>query len=237
MKIAVLSDIHSNCYALRAVLAEAVAGKPDGMIVLGDTFGYYPWAVETWRLINPFAPFAVLGNHDQLVLDVATPQPEPAYWRLAKRNELCLRTRAPEALEWLRSLSPYAEVMHGGHRIICCHGTPNDPLNGRYYPDTPADLARSPAAGEMLLMGHTHYPLVRVLEGGGLIINPGSVGQPRDGDLRASWGWLFVHESRFEPVRTNYDIARTIRSLTRRRWCTHAVRALRKNYCGRLKPH
>jgi len=235
VKIALLSDIHSNSFALQAVLAEVAAGGPDRVILLGDTFGYYPWAVETWRLIEPLDVFAVLGNHDQLVLDVAPPDPEPVYWDLAKQNERELIEAAPEAITWLRTLSPHAELAVDSRRVLCCHGTPDDPLNGRYYPDNPQDPTGGVAAGEILLLGHTHYPLVRPLAHGGLVINPGSVGQPRDGDLRASWGWLFPQESRFEPVRTEYDVASALKLLTQRGWCKLAIEALRKDYRGRLK--
>src|SRR5262249_14348656 len=117
----------------------------------------------------------------------------------------------------------------------CCHGTPSDPLNGRHYPDNPDDPLGRPGEWEILLMGHTHYPYVRTTEDGRLIVNPGSVGQPRDGDVRASWGWLYPHEQRFELHRTEYDVAHAVELLTRMGWCRLAIEALRKDYRGRLQ--
>lgn len=237
MKIAVLSDIHSNPFALLAVVDELTAERADRVVILGDTFGYYPWAVETYRVARSLDSFALLGNHDQLVLDADPPQPAPSYWELAKHNERALAEHAPEALHWLATLSSKRELSAGGKRIVCCHGAPDDPLNGRYYPDNPHDPARAPGANEVLLMGHTHYPLVRTLASGGLVANPGSVGQPRDGDVRASWGWLFPEEMRFELRRTPYDVAHAVELLVQMGWCKLAIEALRKDYSGRLRPN
>jgi putative phosphoesterase len=234
VKIAVLSDIHSNQFALAAVVEELNAERPDQVIILGDTFGYYPWAIATYQLVRGLDPIALLGNHDKLLIDASPPEPVPVYWELAKHNELELAHTAPEALQWLCELAPVRELVLAGKRIVCCHGTPSDPLNGRYYPDNPNDPPGRPGGNEILLMGHTHYPLVRTTDEGGLIANPGSVGQPRDGDLRASWGWLFPQEQRFELRRTEYDVARAAELLTRMGWCKLAVEALRKDYRGRL---
>lgn len=236
MKIAVLSDIHSNQFALAAVVKELTAESPDLVILLGDTFGYYPWAVTTYQLVRDLHPFALLGNHDKLLIDAAPPQPVPSYWELAKRNELALAKAAPDALQWLHAIVPKRELTVGNKRIVCCHGTPDDPLNGRYYPDNPRHPSWCPGQGEVLLMGHTHYPLVRMIKEGGLIANPGSVGQPRDGDLRASWGLLFPQEQRFALRRTAYDVVSAAELLTQLNWCKLAIAALRKDYRGRVNP-
>jgi putative phosphoesterase len=235
VKIAVLSDIHSNQFALAAVVKELTAENPDLVILLGDTFGYYPWAVRTYQLACSLNPFALLGNHDKLVIDTDPPQPVPSYWEHAKHNELELSKAAPEALQWLHEIAPMGEFIADNKRIVCCHGTPSDPLNGRFYPDNPHYPFQCPGRDEVLLMGHTHYPLVRKIVGGGLIVNPGSVGQPRDGDLRASWGWLFPREERFELRRTAYDVEHAVELLAQLGWRKLAIEALRKDYRGRLK--
>lgn len=235
MKIAVLSDLHSNVFALKAVLVDVAAGAPDHVILLGDTFGYYPWAVETWSLVRELDATAILGNHDQLVLAATPPEPEPPYWDLAKQNERDLAASAPEAIHWLRGLAPRVDLKLDGKHLLCCHGTPVDPLRGRYYPDNPGDPPGAPQSSEILLLGHTHYPVVRTTAAGALVVNPGSVGQPRDGDPRASWGWLFPAQFRFEPRRTAYDVETAVKLLAERGWCKLAEDALRKNYRGRLK--
>jgi putative phosphoesterase len=234
VKVAVLSDIHCNCFALRAVLDEMTAENPDAVIVLGDTFGYYPWALETYRTVRDLQPVAILGNHDKLLLD-ADPQPSiQPHWEIVKHNENQLAAE-PTAIDWLRGLSPKRELTIEGRHVLCCHGTPDNPLNGRYYPDRPEEPPWRLGPNDILLMGHTHYPLVRTTMDGGLIANPGSVGQPRDGDLRASWGLFFPLERRFEVRRTPYDVDRTIKMLEEMGWYQLAINALRKDYRGPLR--
>jgi putative phosphoesterase len=234
VKVAVLSDIHSNCFALQAVIEEMTAENPDALIVLGDTFGYYPWALETYRCVHKLHPLALLGNHDKLVIETDPPPVETVHWEIAKQNEQDLVADLG-ALLWLRELLPKREWTIGGTQVLCCHGTPDDPLNGRYYPDDSQDPPWRPKANDVLLMGHTHYPLVRTVAGGGLIANPGSVGQPRDGDLRASWGLFYPLERRFELRRTRYDVEGTIEKLRELGWHSLAIEALRKSYRGPLK--
>jgi putative phosphoesterase len=234
VKVAVLSDIHSNCFALRTVIAEMKAETPDAVIVLGDTFGYYPWAAETFRELRALNPLAILGNHDQLVLDAESPLSTIYVWEIAKQNE-CDLARTPEALAWLRGLQAMRTIEFGSTKVHCCHGTPDDPLRGRYYPDAPPDPIWGPPQGEVLLLGHTHYPLARYTPAGGLIANPGSVGQPRDGDTRASWGLFFPEERRFEVRRTAYDVAGVIERLEKLDWHPLATAALSKTKAGRLR--
>lgn len=228
MKIAVLSDIHSNKFAMAAVLDAVILENPDLVILLGDTFGYYPWAVETFRLVSQLRAFALLGNHDKLILDTTPPSPVPSYWQVAKQNQRDLELNAPEALTWLNSLTSSAELAVSDRNIMCYHGTPADPLNGRYYPDSATSPDWRPGPDQIVLLGHTHYPLIRVTDSGGLIVNPGSVGQPRDGDLRASWGILFPSELRFELRRTKYDVVQAIAVLQQQNWYQIAIDGLRK---------
>ncbi len=70
-RLAILSDIHSNVFALRGVLADVRAAGVDEVLLLGDLFGYYPWARETWEEVATLSPVSVIGNHDQLVLGAA----------------------------------------------------------------------------------------------------------------------------------------------------------------------
>jgi predicted MPP superfamily phosphohydrolase len=69
MRAAIFSDLHSNPFALRAVLADIGKQKPDLILCAGDIFGYYPWAQQVFELLLPFGAKTVLGNHDRLVLE------------------------------------------------------------------------------------------------------------------------------------------------------------------------
>jgi putative phosphoesterase len=237
MKIAVLSDIHSNHFAMAAVADALGRESVDSVILLGDVFGYYPWAVETYHIIRRLEVIAVLGNHDQLVLAEHAPDPVPSYWDVAKHNENALAAESPEALDWLGKLPISRELLVGERRILCCHGTPDAPLTGRFYPDNVAPPEWASDIRECILMGHTHHPIVRRTEHRGLIANPGSVGQPRDGDSRASWGILYPDESRFELKRTEYDVTLAIRLLEEQSWYSVAIDSLRKNHRRYSKTH
>ena len=197
MRIAVLSDIHSNLVALDAVLDDA--GDVDAVWHLGDVVGYGPdpdGVVE--RLIEVDA-IGVRGNHDAAALG----GPEIEWFNPEARRaaEWTAGVIAPTTADWLRALPERRAI--GDVSLV--HGSPRDPL--REYVTT-LDVAR--AAFDTLetghgLHGHTHVPLGYVLEptrigvkdghdGATLdlaerraFLNPGSVGQPRDGDPRASY--------------------------------------------------
>lgn len=230
MRIAILSDIHCNCFALSAVLQEVQAEQPDQIWVLGDTFGYYPWAPETYRILisTKQLRLVLLGNHDKLLLDTEPPLPVPSYWNVARQNRDLLERNAPKALLWLQSLFPLARFTCQDTSLLCVHGTPEDPLQGRFYPDNKSSPGWFPKAGEILLMGHTHYPFARYTPEGGLVANPGSVGQPRDGDIRSSWALLSLPDISIEFRRTAWDVCSTVRLLERRNWYPTAINALRK---------
>jgi len=230
MRIAVLSDIHANAFALREVLREVDDPSPDEIWILGDIFGYYPWAVDTFELLQPYLnrTRAILGNHDLLLLRDTPPVPEPCYWEAAAQNRTELDARCPEALTWLGSLRLEMNFACNGLDVCLCHGTPDDPENGRYYPDDFHTHSWFPSAHEVLLLGQTHYPLQRSCAGGGTVINPGSMGQPRDGDPRAAWGIFDVTNRSFEFRRTPYDHLRCMRLLENLNWDQRAIAALNK---------
>jgi predicted phosphodiesterase len=235
MRIAVLSDIHSNYFALRAVLEEVRSAECDAVINLGDTFGYYPWADQTCEMLAPLDPIAVKGNHDALVAATVPPHPLPAYWDAAMHNRQLLDRASSGAVESIRALPEFRTIQFSRVTASLFHGTPDEPVMGRYYPDDRREHAWLPSADNVVLLGHTHYPLSIHTRGGGLVANPGSVGQPRDGDVRASWGILETELLRFEIRRTCYDVEAAVKKLSELGWDEWAIRALRKEYRGPLR--
>lgn len=213
MKIAILSDVHANYHALTSVLDDVRLESPNLIVFLGDFFGYYPWAVETYRLVKQLDAVAVKGNHDLLLSPGHRPARVSWHHALAKENRCRLQQAAPDAIGWLQRLPLSRTLTCDGLSVQLCHGTPADPADGRYYPDDGTDYPWFPGKGEVLLLGHTHYPLRRWTKAGGLVINPGSVGQPRDGDCRASWGLFDTKTLRFEVRRTPYDVRHSVELL------------------------
>jgi predicted phosphodiesterase len=218
MRVGVLSDIHSNPFALSAVLADAGAAGVDELWLAGDTFGYYPWAAETFELVAGRFAAAVLGNHDKLVADGPLTQSNGIVASIAAQNAAELSAHTPDALCWLHGLPSVSGFMREGWWITIAHGTPDDPLDGRFYPDDNTRYGWLPAPGEVLVLGQTHRPILRGSAGQGLLVNPGSVGQPRDGSPMPSWALLDLSSGAGELRRASYDHRAAIDHLLARGW-------------------
>lgn len=224
MRYLVLSDIHSNLEALDAVLRASAAQRYDAVLVLGDLVGYGadPNAVvDRLRGLNPRA--IVRGNHDKVAagLDDAedfNPMAKAAaYWT---RESL-----TPETLEYVRNLPTGPQIVDDTVEI--CHGSP---LDEDQYVVADIDAARSIAAAhtQLCLFGHTHVALSARMDNqrrleieapqghpefvttmhadSKYLINPGSVGQPRDGDARAAYAIADVDQKVVTLYRVAYPI-------------------------------
>jgi diadenosine tetraphosphatase ApaH/serine/threonine PP2A family protein phosphatase len=227
MRVAVISDIHANLPALAAVLEAAAQERPDAIWCLGDTVGYGPWPVECCREARGQADVCLVGNHDLGVLgrlDLSDFSPEAATaarWTRAALDEEC---RA-----WLASLQPSRELP----QAALYHGSPRDPVWEYVLSPGAALLALQAARRPLVLVGHSHVPLaVRLAQGrlegghapaghevdlgqGRWLLNPGSVGQPRDGDPRAAWLLLDLAGQRASYRRVPYDVAAAQRAIRR----------------------
>jgi len=226
MRVAVISDIHSNLAALEAVLADA--GAVDETWCLGDVVGYGPQPNECIDLLHTREPdlVCVAGNHDWAalgLLDTADFNPDAERAALWTREQVTAASRT-----YLESL-PQA-VPQGDFTLV--HGSPRDPI--REYLIS-ADVARSNFAllgTRYCFVGHSHHPFVFVeagdarampelqapLAGGAaalgerrLFINPGSVGQPRDGNPKASFLILDTDKHTIEHRRVEYAVKVTQR--------------------------
>ena len=239
MRTAIISDIHSNLAALQAVLADIDRRDCQRIVCLGDIIGYGPQPVECVDLVAQRCEWSLLGNHDFGVLFEPTnfnkPAEDAAYWT---RDELEAHARAdPEAGQrrWRFLGHLRVRVNDGGY--LCVHGSPRKAINEYLFPDDPInDPQKIERVFDRIegtcLVGHTHWPGVftddmefwkpseltdasfPVDPGHKAIINPGSVGQPRDGDPRASYAILDTtggagkHKIDFH--RLPYDIDATV---------------------------
>lgn len=225
MRVAVISDIHSNVLALAEVLDDIAGAGVDETWLAGDTFGYYPWASATFAALQTKDIVAVCGNHDRWVAS-GEDVPDDIAGQIALHNAAQLRRESPAALAWLTSLPLFERTERNGWTVTMTHGTPADPLEGRYYPDDAADHDWLPGPREILILGQTHYPIVRATRHGGLVLNPGSVGQPRDGDPMASWAVLDLETGRAQLRRTRYDNAAAMHRLRIAGWDERVTSAL-----------
>lgn len=201
VKLGLISDVHANAVALRAVLSELKARGIERILCAGDIVGYYPYPNETVALLRENRSVCVLGNHDRSVLKVDTSgmNPHAHHAVLWTARHLEADTR-----RYLENLPVSTTVRSDRLAVTIYHGSPRDMVDYVYEDDADESLlsmARSP----VLILGHTHIPFVRRFAQG-MIVNPGSVGQPRDGDPRAAYAILDTSVGLVDFYRVSYDI-------------------------------
>ncbi len=211
MRIMVIADLHANLAALEAVTQE----RFDRLICLGDLVGYGPQPNEVIRFVREHSFVAISGNHDNaLALDVDC-QCSPPNKALAEATLAYHRTVLEgENLDWVRTLPTSAEFKLDGYRFAAFHAKPHDHLYGyEITADLPDEQLRGEIEGvraDFILLGHTHLPIVRGI-GSRVVVNPGSVGQPRDGIPEASYA--IIEDGIAELKRCTYDLQKTIAAL------------------------
>ena len=216
-----VSDIHGNLHALEAVLADIVRMEPDEVWCLGDVVGYGPRPNECCELVRTRTAISLCGNHDLVVIDELDASDFSGDAAVAAR--WTRGVLAPENVEWLRSLEPSA--VRSGVELF--HGSPRDPVWDYVLSDEVAIASLRATSARLVLVGHSHVALDLSLDGHELgggqahagtevelhglrwLLNPGSVGQPRDGDARAAWLLLDLDAGRAQFRRTEYAIERT----------------------------
>jgi putative phosphoesterase len=196
MELAVIADVHSNLPALEAVLKEI--GDME-IFSCGDIVGYHPYPNETIEIFKRKKIRGIMGNHDAAVV---------------KGEKRGFYQPAAEAIQWTadvirkenRRFLGSLPFSFKGAGLEAFHGSPRDPLHEYVYKETPEKTLNSYLGdSSVLILAHTHIPFVKNLKKG-LVLNPGSVGQPRDGDPRAAYAILDVAEKRAEIRRVEYDI-------------------------------
>lgn len=218
MKLAVLADIHANLPALQAVLDSVDAWQPDAVVVAGDIVNRGPRPAECLRIIQERQRQAgwltVLGNHEEYVLRQAHPQAprsgpqfhifQSSYWTYRQLNgELA----ALAAMPFQQSLTA-----PDGSEVRIAHASMRGTRDG-IFPETPDDVLRLQVGrphAALFVVGHTHWPLIRQLDGV-TVVNAGAVGMPFDGDPRASYAQLTWRQGRWhaEIIRLAYDRRQT----------------------------
>lgn len=210
MRVLILSDLHGNWAALRAVVAREAA---DQVLCLGDLVDYGPSPGEIVRWVRAHAAITVRGNHDTAVAFETSCGASPEFLRLSEETRrLTIPRLAADERRWIGALPVRATVELDGHRVALLHAGPDDPLY-QYLPASDVEGWRRAVQGvdaDVLLVGHTHFPVVLPL-GERLVVNPGSVGLQRDGDPRASYAIL--EDGTPSLLRAEYDTSETISAL------------------------
>jgi putative phosphoesterase len=214
MKILIVSDIHGNWPALSAVLASE--SNIDQILCLGDLVNYGPQPVECVAWAKDIAPDSIIlqGNHDRALGQNTGPHCSTLYEALAAATQKYTEQMlAPELKEFLASLQPIHRFEWGAAKCFACHASAKDPLYHYMPPDAAITLWESEIIvaqqPDFLFYGHTHLPMKTRFRRT-LVVNPGSVGQPKDGDPRAAYAvW---EDGKVTLRRAIYDIEETIRA-------------------------
>ena len=199
-----MADIHGNLPALEAVID--TMPPVDQLVCLGDMVGYNPWPRECVDLVRDVADIILQGNHDRVVDDPsAYSHNEMAQAGIRYAHEELSR----EDRNWLRSLPDRREI----DEFVLVHSHPDPEMLDTYV--LPRDFPRMrPYLDEYtgILIGHTHIQHEAVIDDR-LILNPGSVGQPRDRDSRAAYAVVDTESFETELCRVEYPIDEVLRAI------------------------
>ena len=225
MRYLVISDIHANLEAFDTVMAEARQIGYDKVLLLGDLVGYGADPNLICERVRDLKPDALIrGNHDKVGSGVESPEGFNAVARSAIK--WTYETLTKENREWLAALAPGPMIVDD--TIEICHGTPFDE-DAYVFDDLDALRAMHAARRPLCLFGHTHVqvghylsrdqfglataddhrPLgIPMADGNRYLVNPGSVGQPRDGDPRAGFGIVDLTAREMTIHRVEYPISK-----------------------------
>jgi predicted phosphodiesterase len=223
MRYLILTDIHANLEGFDACLSDATTRGYDEIVILGDIVGYGPdpnAVIDRVRSLNPLA--IVRGNHDKVAMGLS--QAEGFHAAAKAAAHWMLDTLTEENREWLVALPMGPRLI--GEGIEICHGAPFDE-DAYIFDELDARHAFDAATAPLCFYGHTHFAVAFRLAGDSLdivgpsgngetalmvnanakyLVNPGSVGQPRDGDPRAAYGIYDDQAQRVDLIRLPYPL-------------------------------
>lgn len=224
MKIAIISDIHSNITALEAVIQDIKSQGCDTVHCLGDILGYGPHPLECLQMVLQFKGVVLQGNHEDCVVN---PELSLELNRFAREGVDFSRSKLnKEIIDSIGKLPFIKEFDKTELNLVLCHGSFTEPQQWNYI-DSPFKTKEQlkVTSRQICMIGHTHTPFVfdsktglhkfipdnlELKENYKYMINVGSVGQPRDGDCRSSYGILNIEGgiTKFDLRRVFYDISK-----------------------------
>lgn len=215
MKVAVLSDIHGNYYALEAVLKMVVKEKISKLLILGDFVGYYYYPDKVLRLLANWDYTFIRGNHEVLLYQLTKQEisePELCF-KYGSGHRMAMEKLTEKEMKKLLTAPDKHEVILNGINILMCHGSPWD-MNQYIYPDSHTELLEKCAFSnfDFVLIGHSHYPFVYQTKTSTLI-NVGSVGQSRYMGGVANWTVINTENKCIEMKSTDYDVRSLLKEI------------------------
>jgi len=218
MRIAVISDIHGNLFALEAVLADIATKGTDQIVCLGDIASMGPQPRETVERLRSLEKCLVIQGNTDAWCDVKTFEDHvPRTERERKVIEIFrwgMERLSPEEVEYLLRLPSRQEIaLSGEDSALFVHGSPRR-SNEAMLPTTPEEALKEMLDGvkaRIIACGHTHWPMIRPCADK-IVFNVGSVGWPGDGDPRAAYGFIIQDRGSFslELRRVSYEVERAV---------------------------
>ncbi|MBU4374608.1 MAG: YfcE family phosphodiesterase [Euryarchaeota archaeon] len=208
MLIGLIADVHSNAVALTSVLSVLKTSGVEKILHAGDIIGYNPYPDETIELFKKNNILSILGNHDRALITGDTSGFNPY---AVAALEWTRNTASSDCVDYLLGLQNIESITVEGRRIVLVHGSPYDIVEYIYPADAVPELL-SAVNGDVLVLGHTHIQFKKEYTEG-IIVNPGSVGQPRDGNPEAAFAVLDTVSGKIELKRVSYDIEKVIEDI------------------------
>jgi putative phosphoesterase len=211
MRIAIISDIHSNLEALEKTLELIAVNNIDKIVCLGDVVGYGASPNECLSLLQSAKSYFVLGNHDKAVADLSDIECFNAYAREA--IFLTQKVLKREFIDFIKEFPLSLTI----ENVLFVHSSPHEPDRWHYViNETDARENFSSFSSRVCFVGHSHVPEIfcedasvkALIPEKKFIINVGSVGQPRDGDWRLSFGIIDTSSWSYEGIRSEYEIGK-----------------------------
>jgi len=224
MRLGIISDIHSNVYGLNSVMMEL--RNCDTILCAGDITGYYAFVNEVFEVLDRYNIQFIRGNHDGYLFQKDT----SAYGPIKKRSvEYTEEVIFKENLHELRKAKLQYNRTIDGIKIKMYHGSPWNKLEEYVYPDYPDFERFNEIEADLIILGHTHHPMIKRV-GDMLIVNPGSCGQPRDRDPRASCMVFDSETGKAAIRRAKYDMKKVCESVKENGFDSKLVEVLEKPF-------
>lgn len=185
MKIGIISDIHANPRALRRTLEDMPS--VDQVLCAGDVISDYRFCGETVELLQRAQVQCIQGNHEVGFFGGRNPD------YLNK----CQREFAPHLLDFLLAAPTSLALEAAGRTMLMVHASPWEPFDAYIYPQSPQLARFAQLPYDVVILGHTHVPMVHRIDGV-TVINPGSCSQPRDQDRRGSYAIIELERNEVE---------------------------------------
>ena len=208
MLVGLISDVHSNATALKAVLSEMDKIGIEKILHAGDIIGYNPYPNETIEMFIGNKITSILGNHDRAIItgDYSEFNPYAAAALLWTKKVL-----SPGNFEYIKSLKNREHFTIDNIHFVAIHGSPRD-VDEYIFPVNVSAHFLADAKADVLVLGHTHVQFKKEYSPG-IILNPGSVGQPRDENPDAAFAVYDTMTNFAKLKRINYDVEKVIEDM------------------------